>query len=149
MHLLTYTIRYAVVTTMTVNIAVLSFVMPFSLVEVYQCSVLSCCLHQQVNLHWCLLLTSFICTGSCSAGTLFLGSLGLQFMKFLGTDLLLSLTAYIEVYIHTLSEYYTSTHHFEKDSCTLVKFIPIHTLVGCCYTVIKLIMQHANIGWSV
>ena len=41
---------------MTVKIAVLWFVMPFSLVEVYRCFVVFCCLHHQINLHFCLLL---------------------------------------------------------------------------------------------
>ena len=62
------------------------------------------------------------------------------------TDLLIRLTAYIEPYVHTLSEYYTSTLDFEKVPCTLDKFFPIHNLVGCRYTVVKLIMQRASVG---
>jgi len=50
-QLLTYSIRYVVVTAMTVKIAVLWFVMPFRLVEVYRCFIMSYCLHHQVNLH--------------------------------------------------------------------------------------------------
>jgi len=50
-QILTYTLRYAAVTAMTVRIAVLWFVMPFSLVDIYRYFVVSFYLHHQINLH--------------------------------------------------------------------------------------------------